>query len=283
MTEHMIDTKLGRLHVQVDGEGPAAVLWHSLFVDSRSWARLRGLLPEDRTFVLIDGPGHGKSSYPSTDFDLDDCAGAATQVLDALGVQKPVDWLGNAWGGHVGLTLAANAPDWCRSLATISTPVQALSRRQRMTIVPMVWAYRYLGPVPPLANQVAVALLGKEFIRSRPDDTAVVLQAFREAPQAGMYRAMKSIMLNRPGLDPLLPRIETPTVMVVASADAIVPVAEIHTAVAHMPAARAVELCGEGHVAPILAQADEVTEIIRAFWRDPQGYVAGGGCGGGEA
>src|ERR1700758_5577620 len=164
LTEHMIDTKLGRLHVEVDGEGPAAVLWHSLFVDSRSWSRLRGLLREDRRLVLIDGPGHGQSGFPSADFDLGDCAEAATDVLDAVGVQKPVDWLGNAWGGHIGLTLAATSPGWCRSVAAISTPVQALSRRERITIVPMVWAYRYVGAVPPLANAVAVALLGKEFM-----------------------------------------------------------------------------------------------------------------------
>lgn len=138
----------------------------------------------------------------------------------------------------------------------------------------MVWAYRYLGAVPPLANEVGIALLGKEFMRSRPDDTAVVLQAFRDAPRAGMYRAMTSIMLNRPGLDPLLSRIETPTVMAVATADLIVPVAEIRDAVTHMPAARAVEIRGEGHVAPIMAQAGELAEVIRAFWRDPQDYVA---------
>ena len=128
LTEHMIDTKLGRLHVEVDGEGPAAVLWHSLFVDSRSWSQLRGLIQEDRRLVLIDGPGHGKSGYPPTDFDLDDCAEAATEVLDAVGVQKPVDRLGNAWGGHVGLTLAASSPDSFRSVTTIASPVQALSR-----------------------------------------------------------------------------------------------------------------------------------------------------------
>jgi pimeloyl-ACP methyl ester carboxylesterase len=271
----MIDTKLGCLHVEIDGEGPAAVLWHSLFVDSRSWSRLRELLRADRRLVLIDGPGHGGSGSPSADFDLDDCAEAATDVLDAVGVQKPVDWLGNAWGGHVGLTLAAQSPDWCRSVATISTPVQALSQRQRITIVPMVWAYRYLGAVPALANAVAGALLGKEFMLSRPADTAAVMQAFRDAPRIGMHRAMKSIMLNRPDLDPLLPRIETPTVMMVATADPIVPVTEIHDAVAHMPAARAVEVRGGGHVAPIMAHAEELAEVIRAFWRDPQDYAAG--------
>jgi pimeloyl-ACP methyl ester carboxylesterase len=82
-------------------------------------------------------------------------------------------------------------------------------------------------------------------------------------------------MLNRPGPDPLLPRIETPTLMVAPTADPILSVAQIHNAVAHMPATRAVEVRGEGHVAPIMAQADELAEIIRAFWRDPRDYVAG--------
>jgi pimeloyl-ACP methyl ester carboxylesterase len=274
LTEHMIDTKLARLHVEVDGEGHPAVLWHSLFFDSGSWSRLCGLLRDDRRLVLIDGPGHGKSGSPPTDFDLDDCAEAATEVLDAMDVPKPVDWLGNAWGGQVGLTLAANSPEWCRSVTTIASPVQALGRRERMTITPMVWAYRYLGAVPALANRVAVALLGKAFMRSHPADTADVLQAFRDAPRTGMHRAMTSMILNRPSLDPLLSRIETPTVMVVPTADRLLPVAQIHTAVAHLAAARAVEVRGEGHVAPIMAQADELAEIVRTFWRDPQDYVA---------
>ncbi len=273
LTEHMIDTKLGRLHVEVDGEGPPAVLWHSLFFDSASWSRMRGLLREDRHLILIDGPGHGKSGSPPTEFDLDDCAEAATEVLDTVGVPKPVDWLGNAWGGHVGLTLAANSPEWCRSVTTIGSPVQALGRRERMTITPMVWAYQYLGAVPLITNRVAVALLGKAFMRSHPDDTADVLQAFRDAPRTGMHRAMTSMILRRPSLDPLLPRIETPTVMMASTADPLLPVAQINVAVARMPAARAVEVRGEGHVAPIMAQADELAEIISAFWRDPENYV----------
>jgi len=274
LTEHMIDTKLGRLHVEVDGEGPPAVLWHSLFVDSRSWSRLRELLRQDRRLVLIDGPGHGKSSAPPPDFDLAECAEAASQVLDTLGVREPVDWLGNAWGGHVGLTLAASSSERLRSLATIATPVHALSSRERMTIVPMVWAYRFVGAVPPLANGVARALLGPAFMRSRPDEAAAVVRAVRAAPRTGMHRAMTSVMLNRPSLDPLLPRIQTPTLMIVPTSDQMLPAAQIHAAVAQMHSAVAVEVDGEGHVAPLIAQADELAEILKAFWADPKGYVA---------
>jgi pimeloyl-ACP methyl ester carboxylesterase len=274
LTSHMVDTKVGRLHIEVDGQGPPAMLWHSLFVDSTTWSALRTALCNDRQLLIIDGPGHGKSSAPPINFDLADCADAAARVLDALGVREPTDWLGNAWGGHVGLTIAANSPERLRTLATIATPVHALTRRERLTIVPMVWTYGLLGAVPPLTNGLARALLGPTFMRSRPNDAAAVVRAFREAPRTGMHRAMTSAMLNRPSLDALLPRIQTPTLMIVPSADQMLPVDQIHAAAAQIPSAVALEVEGEGHVAPLIAQADELAEIVKAFWADPKGYVA---------
>ena len=159
-TSRMIETSVGRLHVEIDGDGPPAVLWHSLFVDSGSWSRMRPLLRDERRMIVVDGPGHGQSSTPPPTFTLDDCAQAAVEVMDAVGASEPVDWVGNAWGGHVGLTLAAKVPERLRSVATIATPVHALTRRERLTIVPMVGVYRFIGAVPPLANGVVRALLG---------------------------------------------------------------------------------------------------------------------------
>ena len=273
LTDHMVDTKVGRLHVETDGDGPPAVLWHSLFVDSTSWSALRPLLDQDRRLIVIDGPGHGRSGWPALDFELDDCADAAAEVVDAVGISEPVDWVGNAWGGHVGLTLAAKSPERLRSVVTIATPVRALTRRERVTIVPMVWAYRFVGAIPSLTEEVVRALLGKAFMRSRPEDTASVAKSFRDAPRPGMHRAMTSVMLNRHDLDPLLPRITTPTLMIVPSRDQMLPAEQIHTAVTQMPCAVTVEVEGDGHVAPIIAQAEELAEIIRAFWRDPKGYI----------
>ena len=250
------------------------MLWHSLFVDSGSWSRMRPLLRDERRLIVVDGPGHGQSSAPPVTFDLDACAVAATEVVDAIGVTEPVDWVGNAWGGHVGLTLAARFPERCRSVITIATPVHALSRRERTAIVPMVWAYRFIGAVPPIANGVARALLGGAFMRSRRDDTAAVVASFRNAPRAGMYRAMTSVMLNRSDLDPLLPNIATPTLMAVPTADAMLSVGQIHAAVSQMPCAAAIEVEAEGHVAPIIANANQLADVITIFWRDPRGYVS---------
>ncbi|MGQ0482999.1 MAG: alpha/beta fold hydrolase, partial [Pseudonocardia sp.] len=82
-----------------------------------------------------------------------------------------------------------------------------------------------------------------------------------------------SAMLNRHDLGPLLPRITTPTLMIVPSRDQWLPAGQIHAAVTQMPHAVALEVDGEGHVAPILAQAEELADIIGRFWRDPSGYI----------
>ena len=74
---HRIPTRVGSLAVRVRGDGPPAVLWHSLFVDERSWERVEEALDGRRRLVIITGPGHGASSDPGRRYSLDDCAAAA--------------------------------------------------------------------------------------------------------------------------------------------------------------------------------------------------------------
>src|SRR6516165_8809849 len=128
-----VSTCIGQLHVEQAGSGPPAVLWHSLWVDSRSWGPLVDAFAAHRQVSTIDGPGYGLSSPIDRDFTLDDCVRAACEVLDQLGITEPVDWVGNAWGGHVGITLAAAQPHRVRSLVTIAAPLLPVGARQRWT------------------------------------------------------------------------------------------------------------------------------------------------------
>ena len=79
MRRHRIPTRVGSLAVRVRGEGPPAVLWHSLFVDDRSWRRVEEGLAGDRRLLIISGPGHGASTDPGHRYSLDDCAVAAAE------------------------------------------------------------------------------------------------------------------------------------------------------------------------------------------------------------
>ncbi|AII09138.1 pimeloyl-ACP methyl ester carboxylesterase [Rhodococcus wratislaviensis] len=269
-----IPTSVGNLAVHVTGNGPPTVLWHSLFVDSTTWAPLRSHLVADRQLISIDGPGHGAGTAVQRRFTMEECAEAAIAVLDALDVTEPVDWVGNAWGGHVGLVAAAHTPDRCRTVITIGTPTQALTRRERARIVPMVWAYRIAGPIPPLTNAVMNVLLGKELSRTHPQQFRAVSRTLRQAPRRGMHQAMQSIMLHRKGLDPLLPRIGAPTLMVVPRADTMISIEQARAAAATMPHAAATTVDGAGHITPLIADPAGLADLITAFWRDPVGYLA---------
>jgi pimeloyl-ACP methyl ester carboxylesterase len=258
-----ISTRLGTLRVRTIGTGPPAVLWHSLFVDSTSWDAVLDTLASQRRLILIDGPSHGASAPVRRRFTLSDCADAAVEVLDQLGVRAPVDWVGNAWGGHIGIVFASSHPARVRSLVTIGTPVRALTSGERRRIRPLVGAYRLVGPIKPLMAGVQDALLGPG-----ATDTHMISGPLRAANRRGMYTAMRSVMLARPSLLGLLPTIRTPTLFLAVNEDPYGSPSETRAAAELLPDGRFGTLAGAGHVAPLLQSAPDVARIVADFWRE---------------
>jgi pimeloyl-ACP methyl ester carboxylesterase len=256
-----VATRVGRLNVTVEGSGPPAVLWHSLFVDSTTWQRLRPALATERTLVLIDGPGHGRSGAAPGPYTLSDCAVAAREVLHGLGVTGPVDWLGNAWGGHVGVFFAAEHPDACRSLLTIAAPMHALPAADRRSVRLLYLLHGLAGP-RPVAGILADALLGKGF--ADPAARAVVRAAFMGAPRPGMRQAIRSISLDRPDATDLLARVKVPALLATGADDPMCTVADTASWASRIPDGRALVLPGAGHLAPLFDPA--TAEAVTAFW-----------------
>ena len=153
-TADRIPTRVGTLNVRQHGAG-IRLLWPSLFIDSSSWQRVEPALAGHRRLILIDGPGHGASGDPGRRYTMTDCAAAALEVIDALGVDGPVDWVGNAWGGHVGIVAASEWPDRLRTLVTLGTPVRAYRPAERRQVRLLAMAYRILGPARFLTDGVA--------------------------------------------------------------------------------------------------------------------------------
>ena len=160
--------------------------------------------------MIITGPGHGTSSDPGRRYSLDDCAAAAVEVLTALEIQEPVDWIGNAWGGHVGVVFAATGPARCRSLVTFGTPIQAYGRSQRLLFRAMLAVYRVVGMVDYLSSGICEVLLSKRTRSSDPEAVGLVLDSLRTMERRSLANAMQSISLARPDLTPRLASIRCP-------------------------------------------------------------------------
>jgi pimeloyl-ACP methyl ester carboxylesterase len=261
----MIETDLGPLQVRRAGTGAPALLWHSLFVDSATFERVVGELSRERELIIVDGPGHGGSAGPRRLYTLDDCAKAASQVLDALAITTPVDWVGNAWGGHVGIVFADNFPARCRTLTTIGTPPYPLSKTERRRSALLVNLFRVLGPTP-LSSIVVGALAGKGAAKTQPDAAAAIAGSFRRGDKTGKYWAMQSVMLHRPDLRPALARLTVPTLVLAGRDDALLDLPEAERAADSVPDGRFELVTGGGHVAPLFVAPGEVTRHILSFW-----------------
>ncbi len=258
-----IPTAVGRLAVTTRGAGPIAVLWHSLFVDDRSWDAVAGRLAAHRTLVRITGPGHGTSAPTKTPFTLEDCASAALEVLDAIGTENSVDWVGNAWGGHVGIVLAARKPGFVRTLTTFNTPVEALSPAQARAPRLAARVLAIAGPVGPVRDGVTKALLGERAMR--PELAAYVHECLRSADRRALANAVRSISLGRPDLTPLLPRVGARTVFVTGAEDDLWTATDAEAAASRMPDASARTVPDSAHLTP-LEQPDAAARIVLELW-----------------
>jgi pimeloyl-ACP methyl ester carboxylesterase len=264
-----VSTDLGRLHVRCTGTGPPVVLWHSLFVDSRSWGALVDELGRQRTVYAIDGPSHGKSDSVARDFTFEEVVASAEQALDRLGLVEAVDWVGNAWGGHVGIRLATGHR--LRTLTTIGTPISGFTVGEKLTKAwPLVGMYRLAGPTGLVVKLLFDSLVGRESIAAQPEQAATVMASFREADRDGMYHAMRSMMLQRAGIEDLLGSITVPTLVMTVRDDVTGwrPDEARRTCTA-IPDCRVEEVAGGGHVAPLLIDRDRILQLVTEFWNSP--------------
>lgn len=219
-----------------------------------------------RQLILIDGPAHGGSESLDQLFTLADCAGAAIDVLRHLRIDQPVDWVGNAWGGHVGLVFAARHADRCHSLTTIGTPVQALVGAERRRMRALVTIYAVAGP-RPFIRAITAALLGPEARHVAPQAVSLVAEAFRRADRRGMYRTLMSVMLKRPDLTSTLGDIDCPALILGAVDDPAWIPAQASDAATLLNLGSSDLLPGAGRVAPLLIFPSVLAEVVTSFWQ----------------
>ena len=262
---HTVETTVGKLAVRVEGDGPAAVLWPSLFMDERSFDRLLPFLTPHRRVVVITGPGHGASGDPGRRYSLADCAIAAGQILDRLTIREAVDWVGNAWGGHVGLLFAADRPTQCRSLVMLGTPVAALSRAERRRTYLLLAVYRLLGPVEMVVSGVTDVLLSAHTRAHDPEAVGLVQTGLRQADRRMLSNAVRSISLDREGTTGLLHEITVPVLTVTGRDHAGFTPAQAEAAARLLRHGQSAVVSDAAYLVPL--EAPEVTAtLIRDFW-----------------
>lgn len=107
------------IHVQLQGEGPALLLYSGIFGEVDLWKPVLPYLVGFRT-IAFDPPGIGRSQLPKLPMNMFQLAELGTQVLDHFG-EKKAHVLGGSFGGAVAQQMALMHPHHVDRLVLVST------------------------------------------------------------------------------------------------------------------------------------------------------------------
>jgi 3-oxoadipate enol-lactonase len=257
-----VPTNLGDLYVEDVGHGAPVVLWHSFLHHGGMWkAQIEALAAEHRV-ICIDAPGHGRSPVVRRPFDMDACARAVIEVLDARGVDRAA-FVGLSWGGMVGMALASLAPSRISSLALFDTSARREKRTNLVKYYALASIFRTLGAVPPIVRRIVPIMFSKETVRTQPQLVEEWISYVSALDPMAIWHGLSCIMLRRDRTAELR-AVRVPTLVVVGEHDAAQPIVESKAIADAIPGARLEIVRGAGHLTAI-EKPREVTALLASF------------------
>ena len=105
-------------YLEWPGDGPPILALHGLASSGHWYRRLAPRLAPDYRIIAPDQRGHGSTTQAPSGYDWQSLAEDAVGLLDHLGIDRAAV-LGHSWGGHVASNLAARFPDRVTQLVMI--------------------------------------------------------------------------------------------------------------------------------------------------------------------
>ncbi len=239
------------------------VLSHALGSDASMWDELANSLSSHHRVICYDHRGHGDSDTPGGAYTLADLAGDAERLLaelDSRFQSGPVVWIGLSLGGMVGQELAVRCPERLKAvvIANAGAGYDAAARAQ--------WQQRIATVESQGIDAVADATMERWFSAGfRAAQAATVARWQRRlvsTPLAGYLGACHAVMNH--DTTARLSRIKLPALVVAASADASVPVAQLQAVAGAIAGSQWALIDGCAHMSALEKPA-AFEAAVRAF------------------
>ena len=241
--------------------GPSLVLLHGMWCNRGMFDAMAAELAQGATVVAPDLRGHGESGE-AVNWDLVDQARDVVELLDALRIPS-ADLLGFSLGGMVALTLALRWPERLRRLILVSTTggVEGPVRQAEVRVLAEV--LRRLDGETRLLDPAPQWVFAPGFRERHPEVVGAWLAGVRRMKGEALAHAL-DVAAARPDLGDRLADIPHPALVVVGSADALLPPTESERLADGLPGGRLVSLQGAGHAVP-LERPHELAALVREF------------------
>ncbi|OYU88363.1 MAG: 3-oxoadipate enol-lactonase [Bradyrhizobiaceae bacterium PARB1] len=253
----MIDADGCLLNVSVEGRdgGPTLMLSNSLGCTMAMWDPQMPALSKLFRVIRYDRRGHGKSGMNGPT-SMERYGKDVLAILDDLNIDK-VHWCGLSMGGMVGQWLGANAPDRFNKIILANTSCYYPD--------PTNWHNRIKtvreGGLAAVADAVIGGWLTADFREREPDVTAKMKAMLLASPVDGYLAACEA--LSTLDQRALLPKIESPVLVIAGKQDNATPVSASEFIRANIPGA-SMTLLDAAHISNV-EQSHAFTEAVVGF------------------
>ncbi|MBK1646412.1 alpha/beta hydrolase [Thiocapsa imhoffii] len=267
---------------------PPLLLIHGWGGSSRHWLHTAADLADIRTLYACDLPGHGDSPARPTQTDAHDLAALIIAFADRLGLDR-FDLDGHSWGAAIAVLVAAHWPERVDRLILTSLGIARNPLEQFMvfqlhqqfawaTALGRPWLQQsrpwfslmqpmlaWLGSQPEFYRALAARMLHQ--LPENEEPLRLGVQEFLGTDPLTAWDSM--IAASSPAILGALEKLNTPTLLINADADRIMPVAGSRALAKRIPHVRSVELAQCGHL-PMLERPQDYQRLVRAFLLDGQ-------------
>jgi 3-oxoadipate enol-lactonase len=242
------------------GSGQPVLFIHGYPLSRRLWADQLKALSSSVRVIAPDLRGHGDSdpvpgSY-SVDMLADDCA----DLLDALGITRPVVVCGLSMGGYITFAFYRRHPQRVAGLVLAATRAAADSLEGKAARQKAMQTARESGP-----QTIATGMLPKMFAPDtyqRQPELVETARAMMEGTSLNGVLGDLAALMERPDSTPTLATIKVPTLVIHGDSDQIIPISEAQGMAAAISGAKLAVLPNTGHLLN-LEQPEMFTQAIR--------------------
>jgi 3-oxoadipate enol-lactonase len=236
----------------------SAAMWEPQVEDLADHARV----------IAPDLRGHGRSDVTEGPYPMPLLAEDCRDLLDYLGVTRPVVLCGLSMGGYVAFEFFRRYPERVAGLILVSTKAKADTAEGKAGRDAAVAKAQKDG-VTAVAADMLPKLLAPQTYEEDAEMVEFVQEMMAETSLEGMIGALQG-MKDRPDSVATLGEIDVPTLIIHGEQDQLIPLAEAQAMQTLISGAKLVVIPDAGHL-PNLEQIDEFNDAVIDFLESLQG------------